>query len=126
MATNPGSCVISPEGKLGSCEHFIDSNFYSSIYSSPLENDIYQKRFWRELYKYSKVEGSACDTCFYFPKCLKLLHCEPNGICDEIYRERLSVTLEEQILFEFERYKNKNKDIITKFIEMNNGDDNNE
>lgn len=120
MACNPESCIITPDGNIGSCEHFVDKNFHASIYSSPLEYNYSEKRIWKKLYKYYNIEGSDCDNCYYFPKCIKLLHCEPSGKCDEPYRKRLDLTLEEQLISEFDMYKDKHKDVIDKFIEKNN------
>lgn len=72
MADSPIAAMITPDGKLGSCEHYVDSDFYGSIYdTSSLDRDYDSIRKWKEL----RDEKSECNTCFYYPKCFRLKGC---------------------------------------------------
>lgn len=72
MADNPNSVMISPEGNLGSCEHYVDTDFFGSIYdTTTLDRDYDSIRKWREL----REEKEECNTCFYYPKCYRLKGC---------------------------------------------------
>ena len=64
--------LISPEGNLGSCEHYVDGDFWGSIYDeNPFNRDYDNLRGWREKIP----EKEDCKTCFYYPKCSRLRRC---------------------------------------------------
>ena len=108
MASNDNSVMIVPDGHLGKCEHFVDSDFFGSIY-----NDEYD---YKKIAKYKerKIVSSDCEYCKYRSLCLPLKCCTgvPNH-CDEI--DKNSVTV---------RLNSKLRNIFYKFLEIESGNKN--
>ncbi len=79
MANNDCSVMVSPEGNLGKCEHYVDSNFFGNIYSDKYDLDNIRK------FKVMKTLGPFCDDCNMRSLCIHLKEC--TGVphhCDEI------------------------------------------
>ena len=73
--------IISTQGDLGLCEHFVDSDFFGSIYSDEINWDVIKS--WRE---YSpKVE--ACHTCPRYPSCLRPVKCSDLKDCTPQFQQ---------------------------------------
>lgn len=68
MADSYATAFISPEGNLGRCEHYVDDDFYGTVF------DNTPKKIWDEYY----LENPECYTCPAFPTCLRLLKCKPD------------------------------------------------
>ena len=101
MADTDGSVVIVPDGHLGKCEHYIDSEFFGHIDSEERDEAIIRK------FKERRADIEACATCPYYPQCIRLVVCE-NAMCTpERQQELLHKTLE-GMKNEYERYLNKN------------------
>lgn len=107
MADNCNTTLISPEGNLGSCEHFIDSDFFGSIY-----DEYYNLgRDYSNLYKWKEksTDLPECDNCYYYPKCFRLKNCEPDDIfpviCDKYYKK-----IEPAMLNSYNKYKEENNE----------------
>ena len=79
MANSDNSVMIVPDGHLGKCEHFVDSEFIGSIYSDEYDlNKIYQ-------FKERKIVSSNCANCELRSLCMPLKCC--TGVsthCDEM------------------------------------------
>lgn len=78
IADNPNGVLISPEGKLGKCEHHLnDEDFFSDIYGHKMSN-------LKEVDKYRQPidEYLHCEECFYYPVCNKLKLCPNESRCD--------------------------------------------
>ena len=78
IADNPNGVLISPEGKLGKCEHHLnDEDFFSDIYGHKMSN-------LKEVDKYRQPidEYLHCEGCFYYPVCNKLKLCPNESRCD--------------------------------------------
>ena len=67
MADSKNSVLISPEGKLGRCEHHFEDDFYGSVITDT------PKEPWSEYYNYFE----KCKNCAVFPVCFRLKNC-PN------------------------------------------------
>lgn len=78
MACSDNSVMIVPDGHLGKCEHFVDSDFYGSIYSDEIDYAKIQK------YKERRNIASVCEDCEMRSMCMSLKCCTgvPNH-CDE-------------------------------------------
>ena len=73
--------IISTQGDLGLCEHFVDSDFFGSIYSDEINWDVIKS--WRE---YSpKIE--ACHTCPRYPSCLRPVKCSDLKNCTPEFQQ---------------------------------------
>lgn len=82
MADNPETCVILPDGKLTSCEHFMEClPSWGSIYSDKYNQETLTE--WKKLLP----DSEECRTCEYYPNCVRLANC-PEVIkeCNSSYR----------------------------------------
>lgn len=69
MANSDSATMIVPDGHLGKCEHFIDRDFYGSIYSD--DYDI--EKIIR--YKERAIVSDECKACKYYVQCMHLKCC---------------------------------------------------
>lgn len=79
MACSDSAVMIVPDGHLGKCEHFVDSDFYGSIYSDEIDIAKIQK------YKERKIISEKCEDCELRSLCVALKCC--TGVpdhCDEV------------------------------------------
>ena len=81
MVDGKYNILISPKGELGLCEHYIDSDFWGSIYSDEVNWDVVKS--WR-MYE-PKLE--MCDTCPRYPSCLRPTKCLDLKICTPQFRD---------------------------------------
>ena len=99
MADSDERVMIAPDGHLGKCEHYIDSNFFGHIDSEERDEAILRK------FKERQADNEACATCPYYPQCILLTMCKIDiGCTPEYQQERLHETTE-GMKSEYERYK---------------------
>lgn len=80
MADNGKSVVILPDGHLGLCEHYADSEFFGHIDSAKRDEGMIAS--WRE-----RCDPIAeCGECFYYPECTELKKCTGRLECSEHVR----------------------------------------
>jgi len=104
MACSDKATMIVPDGHLGKCEHFIDSDFYGSIYS----DEIDLKKIAR--YKERDVICANCNECNLKSLCLHLKCC--TGVasrCDDFDKNAV-----------ISRLHSKLKNIYNEFKRLNN------
>lgn len=102
MADNDGSVVIAPDGHLGKCEHYIDSEFFGH-----LDREEHDKAILRK-FKERPADIEACATCPYYPQCNHLVMC-PDSKCTLGNRQEVLYHTMESMKYEYERYlKNEN------------------
>lgn len=118
MVDNPGSCIISPDGNIGSCEHFPDSDFYGTIYDHRIGKDYDKIRSW----KYVNQRVEKCKTCYYYPRCRRHKRCEIELLCDENTRKEDWLKLGYQIKSTFIVFKNQNQEIVDDFAKRHADD----
>lgn len=84
MADNDSSLVITPNGKVGKCEHFSETNLVGSIY----DNEFDSRTLERFKEHYDKL--SSCDICVFYPNCVRLKMCPSQlDVCSEFFRSDL-------------------------------------
>lgn len=81
MADSGNSVVIVPDGHIGLCEHFSESEFIGHIDSETRD----EKKI--ESWRARKEEIPECMDCFYYPECIKLKKCPNVTECNEYERE---------------------------------------
>lgn len=74
--------VISPDGDLGTCEHFIDTDFYGNI-STPNIKDYNILNGWREYEEPSEL----CNNCPIYADCTNPVKCFERHKCTEYVKE---------------------------------------
>lgn len=82
MVDSGDGVIISPNGDLGVCEHYIDRDFFSHI-DTPLEKDMDILKSWRDYTEYTKL----CNNCPLYPSCLRMKKCPDESICDDYQKE---------------------------------------
>lgn len=100
MADKDSFITILPDGRLGKCEHFIDTMAVGSLYSE--ERDEGLIRAFKEAYP----PEERCRTCADYPLCRRLKLC--NGQkenCDDLYQGCRLILLREQVLNTYEAYR---------------------
>jgi len=98
MADDDESVLITPEGHLSKCEHYIDSNFFGHIDGEEHNEAVLHK------FKERQSDMEACATCPYYPQCIRLVMCPICTCTQEFRQERLDET-KECMKYEYERYK---------------------
>ena len=99
MADSDERVMIAPDGHLGKCEHYIDSNFFGHIDSEERDEAILRK------FKERQADNEACATCFYYPQCILLTMCEIDVGCTPEYQQEHLHDIKESMKYEYERYK---------------------
>lgn len=97
MADAIDSVMISPEGKLGRCEHHIDDDFYGSIFTKE------KKQPWSDY----NAPIPACTNCPLYPTCLMLKRCNTN-VCRKYKRIQNINELKKSVIYTYEKYLIKN------------------
>ena len=89
MADSGNSLTILPNGELGLCEHYSEDHFVGHIDSEGFDETIVRK--FREQWP----SIADCETCFYYPECIRLRMCEERRECfTEMREERRQKILE--------------------------------
>lgn len=83
MADSDGAITILPNGDIGLCEHFSDSEFIGHIDSPDFDKKMIES--WKE----TMPEVAECETCFYYPECVMLKKCSNENLCFPQYRDDL-------------------------------------
>ena len=102
MANNDKSVMIVPDGHLGKCEHFVDSNYHGSIYSDEIDVEQINK------YKEHVIVSPLCKNCELRSTCMPLKCC--TGVpknCDALNKQ-----------FFVLRLHSKLRNIYDKFLEV--------
>ena len=111
MADSGNSVLISVDGDLGTCEHFIDDHFWSHI-NNPSKKDFNMLNIWREY----ESPLSICDDCPIYPSCIRPSHCVEMSKCDECYKEWRIKKHIDGIIKIYENYK-KNMPVVNTLAE---------
>ena len=99
MADSDERVMIAPDGHLGKCEHYIDSNFFGHIDSEERDEAILLK------FKERQADIEACATCPYYPQCFLLTMCKIDIGCTPEYQQEHLHDIKESMKYEYERYK---------------------
>ena len=101
MADSGRSVTILPNGEIGLCEHFSESEFIGHIDREGFDQAVVNS--WKERIP----EIPECAECFYYPQCLQLKKCASGSVCFEHLRRERRRQVERQMLNEYERWKAK-------------------
>ena len=97
QADDPSWLMILPDGNLGFCEHYIDSEFFGTIY-----DDTPKPAVWCEYCK----PIQKCHTCPAYPTCLILEKC-PAGMhkCSDFDEDIRVDYIRKGVLSTYKKYK---------------------
>lgn len=101
MADSGKSVTILPNGEIGLCEHFSESEFIGHIDREGFDQAVVDS--WKERIP----EIPECAECFYYPQCLQLKKCASGSVCFEHLRRERRRQVERQMLNEYNMWKNR-------------------
>lgn len=99
MADSGNAVVIVPDGHIGLCEHYTESEFIGHIDSPGLDNAVIAS--WRE----QREEIPECGDCFYFPECVSLKKCTGSDKCCEHLRDARLRSTRQGMMNEYLRWQ---------------------
>lgn len=102
MADSNQSVMILPDGNLGKCEHYIESEFFGNIYSDKKDFNIINK------FKQIRPFSTYCDVCQLRPKCMVLEMCPsvPRR-CDSYDRKMYMRYIRQRVMASYDDFKKK-------------------
>lgn len=105
MADNDSAVVISPDGKLGKCDHCMASKIHGTVFSSDVDKDMLES-FKKEL----NCEES-CRNCMMLPNCIRIVNCPDDGdsTCDDAYKMKKKHLLDAALKNEVRNIKAGNR-----------------
>ena len=101
MADSGRSVTILPNGEIGLCEHFSESEFIGHIDREGFDQAVVDS--WKERIP----EIPECAECFYYPQCMQLKKCASGSVCFEHLRRERRRKVERQMLNEYNMWKNR-------------------
>lgn len=101
MADNKKSVVITPEGNLSLCEHYIYGELIGNIYENKLDSNVIDS--WAERYYCDE-----CQNCKLYPQCTLLKKC-PVSNCSESYRNYIEDQIKKSMVRTYEKYLENKK-----------------
>lgn len=101
MADRGNAVTILPEGNIGLCEHFSETELIGNIDREGFDADMVAS--WRE----TVPEIPECATCFYYPDCIMLKKCSNGNICFEVLRQEQFRRTRHQMNMEYRRWQSK-------------------
>jgi radical SAM protein with 4Fe4S-binding SPASM domain len=99
MADSGKSVTILPDGNIGLCEHYSESEFIGHIDREGFDAGMVAS--WKERVP----EIPECAECFYYPDCTMLKKCANASVCFEQYRQERYRKLYQAMACEFEKWK---------------------
>ena len=101
MADDDSCITILPDGNIGKCEHYGDSGFIGHISKEEFDKDAVLP------YKKTRPELEACQTCPFYPTCIRLDKCVWTEVCYPEMQEELMTQTRKSILAEYMALKQK-------------------
>ena len=83
-ADGKGAVVISPDGRIGKCDHRMESKTHASVFSPEVDTDMLAS-FKKEL-----NNKEMCQGCKMLHNCVRLENCPEDGhlVCDDAYKKK--------------------------------------
>jgi radical SAM protein with 4Fe4S-binding SPASM domain len=101
MADSGHAVTILPDGNVGLCEHYSESEFAGHIDRKGFDTAVVES--WKEMLP----EIPECAECFYYPACLRLKKCPNSGGCYPLYRQEQNRKVKRAMISHYENLKNK-------------------
>lgn len=94
------AATITPEGRLGRCESYIDKGLWGSVFSDGRDEQVLRQ--WRER----RPPEECCKTCEHYPRCVRLKNCViRTEDCSPVEREEQRIRLHQTVLDAYEDWK---------------------
>ena len=99
MADNDSSVVILPDGHVGKCEHYSDSDWFAHV------SEEYRDESVLEGFKALRPELDYCAECPCYPDCFRLVKCEETAHCYPEEREEKLAGIRQQMLYLYQDHE---------------------
>ena len=99
MADDPSALVVTPDGRLGVCEHYSETELIGNLDSDARDQAVI------ESFRQRCDEIPECPTCFYYPQCTALKKCPDRIPCIPPERESLLRLTRRAMINEYRRKK---------------------
>ena len=93
MADSDSCVIILPDGHIGKCEHFSDSEWFAHVSEEGRDEKVLA------AFKELRPELDACAECPVYPDCFRLSKCEEAVHCYPEEREEKLAGIRRQLLF---------------------------
>lgn len=103
MADSGKAITILPDGNIGLCEHYTESEFCSHLDRTDFDATIVKS--WKERVP----EIPECAECFYYMDCIKLKKCSSSRICYQQFRQEKLNSIQRAMLCEYAHWQGKTK-----------------
>lgn len=100
MADSDQCVTILPDGHIGKCDHYSESEFAGHLDQEGLDQGIVAK------FKETVPENPECANCFYYPECVLLRMCSYQNVCFPQYRQSRERLTQRRMLNEYRNYQN--------------------
>lgn len=101
MADSGKAVTILPNGEIGLCEHFSESEFIGHIDNDSFDQAVVNS--WKERIP----EIPECATCFYYPDCMQLKKCASGSVCFEHLRRDHLRKIRRAMLREYQKWQSR-------------------
>lgn len=101
QADSGKSVMILPDGNIGLCEHYSESEFIGHIDREGFDQAMIDS--WKE----TVPEIPECADCFYYPECIKLVKCSVERVCFQQYRQWMLRRTQHQMVNEYHHWQNQ-------------------
>ena len=99
MADAGNTVVVTPDGHLGVCEHFSETELIGHLDSPERDQAVI------DSFRQRCQELPACATCFYYPECLRLKKCPDLIPCIEPERRSIRQQMERTVRNEYRLWR---------------------
>lgn len=99
MADSDDSVLILPDGHIGKCEHFSDSEWFGHISKETRDENVLKS------FKTLRQELDICPQCPLYPNCFRLSKCEETVHCYPEEREEKLIAIREQMKSFYSSYE---------------------
>lgn len=100
MADNDSCITIAPDGSIGVCEHYSESEFIGHLDREGFDAKMVAS--WKQL----MPEIPECADCFYYPECFRLKKCINESVCYPVFRRRQKEKVRRRMLNTYEKWLN--------------------
>lgn len=98
MADNDKCITIVPDGNIGVCEHYSETEFVGHLDREGFDAETVAA--WKQI----MPEVPECADCFYYPECYKLKKCLNESVCYPVFRRNQEAKVRQKMLNTYERW----------------------
>ncbi|MBQ3557098.1 MAG: 4Fe-4S cluster-binding domain-containing protein [Oscillospiraceae bacterium] len=98
MADNDKCITIVPDGNIGVCEHYSETEFVGHLDREGFDAEMVA------AWKQTMPEVPECADCFYYPECYKLKKCLNESVCYPVFRRNQEEKVRQRMLNTYEKW----------------------